>query len=345
MKIKNLKNSDIIKNKTLNSKFLSANLEKLKINCKIYKGDFYVDSFNFFPITTENFSFLELFAWNKKSKFKHFYTKDFFTNFSNNRNNSKKFENVIVLGSSPANNYYRNLITFFPRIFFIADKKINLAIHRKSSNKFRKFIKKIFQIRGIEVAKTVYLDDGLYNFQNSQIPQFLSEEVAIKLLNKVFSKKNNLKNKIYLTRKNASYRKLINEADLIDYLKSKQFLIIDLETFDIEKQIDLFSSAEVVISPTSSSLANIIFCNTGTKIIEITPRYKFRYENELKSRYSNICKWLNLKYFSLPADPVEIEKVDEYTKEVINLNIIKESNYYKDFLVKENDLKKIINKI
>ena len=52
--------------------------------------------------------------------------------------------------------------------FFIADKKINLAIHRKSSNKFRKFIKKIFQIRGIEVIKTVYLDDGLYNFQNSQ---------------------------------------------------------------------------------------------------------------------------------------------------------------------------------
>ena len=59
MKIKNLSNLDIIKNENVSTRFLSVNLEKIVRNYKIYKGEFYLDSFNYFPITNDNFSFLE----------------------------------------------------------------------------------------------------------------------------------------------------------------------------------------------------------------------------------------------------------------------------------------------
>ena len=149
----------------------------------------------------------------------------------------------------------------------------------------------------------------------------------------------------FFTRKNSYYRKIINESDLIDELKLRKFQIIDLDTISIEKQIEVFSSAEVIISATSSALANIVFCKQGTKIFEIIPRYKFQYENNLKSRYSYICKLLDCEYFSLEADPISIKGIDKHTSKFIDIDVINESNYYKNLLVKKDNFKKFIDKI
>ena len=45
----------------------------------------------------------------------------------------------------------------------------------------------------------------------------------------------------YLTRKNANYRQIINEGDIIDELKSKNFKIIDIDALSINKKVDVFS--------------------------------------------------------------------------------------------------------
>ena len=57
--IKNLDEKNIIKNKSINLKFLSVSSKELSLNCKIYRGNFYLDSFNYFPITTDYYSFLD----------------------------------------------------------------------------------------------------------------------------------------------------------------------------------------------------------------------------------------------------------------------------------------------
>ena len=92
-----------------------------------------------------------------------------------------------------------------------------------------------------------------------QIPQFFSTRKNIIILNKL-SRKNIIKNKlrIYLTRKNAFFRKLINEADLIDELKLKNFTIIDTDTLSIDEQINIFSSAEIIMSPQIPPYAGLL---------------------------------------------------------------------------------------
>ena len=151
--IKNLDNIEILKNNDLNSKFLTANLDKLKLYIKIYKGDFSLDSLNYFPITRENYSFLEVFRWKGESKYNHFFTKKFYENFNKEKINFKTFDDTIVIGSSPGNNYFRNLLTFIPRNIFVPVKEINIAIHRNSSNKLRKFIDQILKLKNIEIKK------------------------------------------------------------------------------------------------------------------------------------------------------------------------------------------------
>ena len=50
----NINESQIVKEKSLNNLFTSANLKDLKVTCKILNTDFYSDSFNYFPITKKS---------------------------------------------------------------------------------------------------------------------------------------------------------------------------------------------------------------------------------------------------------------------------------------------------
>ena len=343
MEIKNLKESDIVVNNKISSNFFTITSKNINLDCKIYKGDFYLDSFNYCPITKENYTFLHLFHWRDISDYNHIFTKEFNLNFQKNKKNFTVFENVVVLGSSPGNDYYRNLLTFIPRLFFITEKKINLAIHRQTSNKVREFLKNILKARGIEIKKFVYLDDNFYFFKNSTILQFFTKRIGMKILNKIFYNKIKKNMRIYITRKNAHYRKIINESDIIDELKLKNFKIIDLDNMSIDNQIDIFSSSEIIVSPASSGLANIVFCKAGTKVYEIIPKYKHRYENEFKRRYFKICQILGFKYYTIPSDPVPVDGIDKLTKTFIDSNIIKESNYYKNLIVQKSEFKKLLN--
>ncbi len=347
MIIKDLNEHDVIKDKKINSFFLNVANSNLRIGCKILKSDFYLDSFNYFPITEKNFSFRFLFHWGNASpkRYGNFYTKSFSTNFLERKIHFKNFSNAVVLGSSPSDNYYRNMMTFIPRIFFISDKKIDLVIHRNTSNKFRVFIKKILEQKKIKVNKFIYLDDDFYKFNNCQIPQFFNMAFSTQILRKSLSYTTmNNRLKIYLSRQNSVCRNLINEGDLIKKLKSKNFMIIDTNNMSIFEQIKIFSDADVIAGPTSSALTNIVFSKKGTRVIEIIPKYKYDYEKiSFKIRYSKICKYLNLNYSSIEADPVNNANQNLSNNKFISKKILEESNYYKDLLIEVKKFEKIIS--
>jgi len=346
MIIKNLNEQDIIQDKKINSLFLSVLHNKLQIKCKILKSDFYLDSFNYFPITDNNLSFKRLFRWlgTSRNRYNLFYTKSFSKNFFEKRKNFKKISNAVILGSSTSNDYFRNMMTFLPRIFFISDKEINLVIHRNTSNKFRVFIKEILNQKKIKIKKFIYLDDGFYKFNNSQIPQFFTYASATNILHKSLSYiEIDSGFKVYLSRNNSVYRNLINEGDLRDTLKKKNFMIVDTNNMSVFEQIKIFSGADVIIGPTSSALTNLVFSKKGTRVIEIIPKYKYNYETTLKTRYSKICKYRGLKYTSIEADPVNNVKLNSKTKKFISKKALQESNYYKNLLIEVKKFKKIIS--
>ena len=96
----------------------------LKFNCNILNGSFYLDSHNYFPITEELNTFLDVYSWGDLTKYNNFYSKSFINNFKQNKPQFQIIKNVFVLGSSSQNNYYRNIITFLPRLFYNNDKRI-----------------------------------------------------------------------------------------------------------------------------------------------------------------------------------------------------------------------------
>ena len=236
------------------------------------------------------------------------------------------------------------MITFLPRILFNKDKKIKLVLHRSSSNKLRDFIKSICKKMKVEV-QFIFLDDDFYKFINCQLPQFLNKFDSVKILNNFKIVTNEPKNKLYIRRQNCSFRNLINESDIINILKQKGYKPIDLSDVDILDQIKLFSNAESIVSATGSALTNLVFCNPGTKVYEISPKYEFKYEENFETRFKFICKTLKLNYTRISADSIDVDpkKIGNKIKNTISKKVLDESYYYKNLLVKIEDFNKAIN--
>ena len=75
-------NSNKIKNdKRLSNLFVNANFGELSINCNILKGNFFSDSFYYFPITENNETFSSLFN-RDLNNISHFYSQKFFDNLT-----------------------------------------------------------------------------------------------------------------------------------------------------------------------------------------------------------------------------------------------------------------------
>ena len=331
-----------IKNdKRLSNLFVNANFANLSVNCNILKGNFFSDSFYYFPISENNETFSSLFN-RDLSNISHFYSQKFFDNFKDNKNLLKNFNELYILGSNAGNNYYSNLLQFLPRIFFNKKTNLKLAIHRNSSNKYRNFIGSILKSLNIEFT-FVFLDDDFYYFSNSEFPEFLNINDSIKILRTFINPKTNVEisKKIYVTREDSNYRKIINEGDVVTLLREKGYRVINPQLYEIEEQIEIFSNAEKIIAPHGSNLANIIFCKPGTEIFEITPLFR---ENEkiLDDRYLNLSLINDLKHNKIVSDTVDIEKHSTLSKKYIHNNVLSQSNYYKNLIVKIQELNNII---
>jgi capsular polysaccharide biosynthesis protein len=75
--------------------------------------------------------------------------------------------------------------------------------------------------------------------------------------------------RLYLTRAQAEYRRVLNEDDVIARLARRGFETIPMEKLSMSQQAEALASCDVVVAPHGGGLSNLIFCTPGTKVIEI----------------------------------------------------------------------------
>ncbi len=78
-----------------------------------------------------------------------------------------------------------------------------------------------------------------------------------------------LKKRIYISRKKAPSRKIVNEEDLFSYLGKKGFKEYFAEDYSITETAELFNEAEFIIGVHGSGLSNLVFAGKGVKVIDI----------------------------------------------------------------------------
>ncbi|MEG4851313.1 tetratricopeptide repeat protein [Microcoleus sp. B5-D4] len=102
--------------------------------------------------------------------------------------------------------------------------------------------------------------------------------------------------RIYISRRLARGRKIINENEVIEFLARLGFITIDGELLSVEEKISLFSGTKVVVGICGAGLTNLAFCQPGTKVIEIfTPCMG----PPAQQHYYWVSYYLGLQYYYL----------------------------------------------
>lgn len=136
--------------------------------------------------------------------------------------------------------------------------------------------------------------------------------------------------RIYISREYTTHRKVLNEESVMNLLANFGFKKVILETLPFSKQIEIFKSAEIIVSAHGSGLTNLVFCKPKTKVLEIfSPNY-------VQVLYWILCNHVDLDYYYLIGEekhPVKnVNPVDLVLEDIV-VNIDKISEIIKKMLL------------
>lgn len=174
-------------------------------------------------------------------------------------------------------------------------------------------ILEILNTFGIPMKNIIQLERQWIQFSEVYIPSFFSFghlhtpskyylETAQKLKELVLLKKSNTKKpkRIFVSRQNAGMRRLLNEKYLYKSLIQRGFDIIEPGELTKLQQVEYFSSAELVVGQHGMGIANAIFAENQSKIIEIM------HTNYNRVSYFRTAQVLRGMYGAYYVDPIDL---------------------------------------
>ena len=107
---------------------------------------------------------------------------------------------------------------------------------------------------------------------------------------------------LYITRADATNRRVINEDEITEELVKYGVEVVSLSTVPFRRQVDMFSEAKVVIGPHGAGLTNAVFCQPGTALIEFMPEgYEVRC-------FERLARFVGMEYHSVVGTEVSASK-------------------------------------
>lgn len=82
---------------------------------------------------------------------------------------------------------------------------------------------------------------------------------------------NQLTTKLYISRRDAVHRRVLNEDELLEELTRRGFETITLEGMSLSDQVSRFAASSVIVAPHGAALTNLAF-TTAPKLVELHPR-------------------------------------------------------------------------
>lgn len=148
-------------------------------------------------------------------------------------------------------------------------------------------------------------------------------EINKMYINYVNSKKLciNLNERIYVSRKNATQRKIANEEEVVIALTKYNFTILNTEKYTFLEQVSIFSNAKYVASIHGAGLANMLFMPPGSTVFELIKRKT----NPI--RHLNLLLWymadaLGHKYYCQICEPTDINEMFASADIVVDIDLL-----------------------
>jgi capsular polysaccharide biosynthesis protein len=141
------------------------------------------------------------------------------------------------------------------------------------------------------------------------VPLWCCNFLRDNFLKPVIAERLNTSPLVYISRRDANRRRIVNEDELIDLLSGYGFKCYELTSLSFLEKIELFRKAKVVVAVHGAGQANLVFCDHGTEVLEIVP------DGFVFPIFYDICNKVGANYTYL------ISKADT-AKTTINSNIV-----------------------
>lgn len=174
-------------------------------------------------------------------------------------------------------NYYHWTVENLPRIRLIEEAGILPDCYFLPSR--HRFHRDSLELFGVHAKSQILANDYTHaqadelvvtSMVRSEITPENAEFLFQRMANANWSKTNSPNRlRIYVARRRGSWRHVVNERLLMSELSKYGFKRYFLEELPLRTQIELFQQADFVIGPHGAGLTNLVYCNAGTKVIEI----------------------------------------------------------------------------
>ncbi len=201
-------------------------------------------------------------------------------------------DECILLTARGASNYFHWLIEVIPKLHLLDKhekyKSIPLIVEANMPEQHYELLK---MLAG-NTRKIIFADiDTHYVVKHAVIPSRLSRlvfdyqpgyrieyddfrfnPIAIKYLREKLIKgtPSSKSRRLYLTRKGSKLRSLVNEQEIENLFKQYGFEVVYPAKLNIDAQLKLFSSAEIIAGPSGAAFSNIIFAPKNCKVMLFT---------------------------------------------------------------------------
>lgn len=249
--------------------------------------------------------------------------------------------NIAFVSAYCGHNYFHWMVEVIPRLHLVlaSGLPIDKIVVNKFGHKYEDETLAMFDIpehqKMLGCFRHVEADILIVPSRTLSIPKWACDFLKDLVLKHPLLEEDNRCNyssKIYISRANAYIRKVINEQELMDILKPLGFEVVDLENMSVKEQALCLHRAEVVISPHGAGLTNLVFCEPGTKVIELFP------PGASFPCYWNMSEICELDYYYLVG-----ELKPEFPKEIDD-DMDRNQNFYIDInsLLKTMEIADII---
>ncbi len=238
-----------------------------------------------------------------------------------------------------SSNYYHWMTEILPRLYMLLNVKkeipfdqIYLSYSNTPYQKETLALLGITQDNIIRAHATDHILPSKLIFPSQVAVSCLSPEWVINFLKYLCLKNYSLKNgkrRIFISRKKAELRKILNEDDITTFLDTYGFETILLENLSVVEQAQLFYESEWIIGIHGAGLTNLVFTRPGTHVIEL-------FQEHLDETFFDLSFPLKLNYY-----PIKTHAVNDLSDTKMDIRF---RNTTIDWLLLKSEIWEIFNK-
>jgi Glycosyltransferase 61 len=175
--------------------------------------------------------------------------------------------------------HYHWLFDLLPRLLFVERfdrlRRLPLIVQRGITQTQRESLPilgirpdRVIEFNGNhwQVEQLYYIQPGACDNPTSLNAQWLRDRFAPQSITRL--------RRLYVSREDATTRRIVNEADLVNELLPYGFEVVTLGGMSFADQVQLFSGAEMIVGPHGAGFRNTVFARPGATIIEFfSPSY------------------------------------------------------------------------